>query len=53
MLADEARRLRELLAAPADLPRHLVGVPSCLHKYEPLFRDSATQLPVANADASA
>jgi hypothetical protein len=21
-----------------DVPAHLVGVPRCLHKYEPLFR---------------
>jgi hypothetical protein len=25
-----------------DLPKHLVGVPRCLHKYEPLLRRSAT-----------
>jgi hypothetical protein len=32
-------------------PAHLVGVPACLHKYEPLFRraaeQGATQLPVS------
>jgi hypothetical protein len=25
-----------------DLPGHLVGVPRCLHKYEPLLRRSET-----------
>ena len=26
------------LVTPPQLPPHLVGVPSCLHKYEPLLR---------------
>lgn len=34
--------------ATADLPGHLVGIPRCLHKYEPLFRRAdAEQTPLA------
>ena len=53
MLATEARALRDLSAAPAQLPQHLAGLPSCLHKYEPLFREPGVSLPVAGADAAA
>ena len=53
MLAAEARGLRELAEPPAGLPPHLAGLPACLHKYEPLFREPATTLPVAGADAAA
>jgi hypothetical protein len=28
------------LVTPPQLPPHLVGVPNCLHKYEPLLRRS-------------
>lgn len=52
-LAAEARALRQLAAAPPKLPAHLAGVPPCLHKYEPLFREPAVSLPVAEADAAA
>lgn len=33
-------QLSELVAlvTPPELPPHLVGVPNCLHKYEPLLR---------------
>jgi hypothetical protein len=53
VLATEARALRELAAPRVELPSHLTGVPPCLHKYEPLFRDPGVSLPVAGADAPA
>lgn len=31
-----------LITPGTDLPTHLVGVPRCLHKYEPLLRRSET-----------
>jgi hypothetical protein len=35
------QELLALVTPPAaDLPAHLVGVPRCLHKYEPLLRRS-------------
>ena len=53
MLAAEARALRDLATPPLELPPHLAGVPPCLHKYEPLFREPGVSLPVAEADAAA
>ena len=53
MLAAEARALRDLAAPPPELPPHLTGLPPCLHKYEPLFREPGVSLPVAQADATA
>jgi hypothetical protein len=53
VLAAEARALRDLAAPHPELPPHLTGVPPCLHKYEPLFREPGVSLPVAEADAAA
>jgi hypothetical protein len=53
VLASEARALRDLAAPRPELPPHLTGVPPCLHKYEPLFREPGVALPVAEADATA
>lgn len=53
MLAAEARALRELAAPRVEPPAHLAGVPPCLHKYEPLFREPGVSLPVAQAGAAA
>ena len=33
-----AAELRAIEDPTAGLPEHLVGLPPCLHKYEPLFR---------------
>jgi hypothetical protein len=50
VLAAEARALQNHLATMRpQLPAHLDGVPACLHKYEPLFREPATPLPVAQS----
>lgn len=35
-----------------DVPEHLVGVPRCLHKYEPLFRRDARDEPQLTAPAA-
>ena len=52
MLASDARALRELAGPARSLPPHLVGIPPCLHKYEPLLRESAPiPLPIAQAPA--
>jgi hypothetical protein len=53
VLATDARALRELATPRPELPPHLSGLPRCLHKYEPLFRDPGLSLPVAEADAAA
>lgn len=36
-----------------DVPAHLAGVPRCLHKYEPLFRQPETTDTDAKASAVA
>lgn len=49
-----AAELRAIESPGAGLPDHLLGVPPCLHKYEPLFRAAtadATPLPVASSSA--
>ncbi len=38
-----AAELRSLLPAAEPVAPHLAGVPECLHKYEPLFRDGQGQ----------
>jgi hypothetical protein len=38
-LAAELRAIETPLVP--NVPEHLVGVPACLHKYEPLFRGAA------------
>jgi hypothetical protein len=53
VLSAEARQLRDLAAPQPGRPPHLAGVPPCLHKYEPLFREPALSSPVAEADAAA
>jgi hypothetical protein len=43
------------LVTPPTVPEHLVGVPRCLHKYEPLLRRSFAQReaqPVASTPPS-
>lgn len=39
-LAGEINEVRALAAPRLDVPPHLAGVPECLHKYEPLLRQS-------------
>jgi hypothetical protein len=53
VLAAEARALRDLATPRPELPPHLTGIPPCLHKYEPLFREPVLTLPVVEADAAA
>jgi hypothetical protein len=40
--AAEIRAVNGLTKPNLRLPEHLVGVPTCLHKYEPLFRRGTT-----------
>jgi hypothetical protein len=47
----ELARLEGKAVAPA--PAHLAGVPSCLHKYEPLFRRAAGGSEAAAAEREA
>jgi hypothetical protein len=42
-----------LTPARSDLPGHLVGVPRCLHKYEPLLRRKEAGADEAQAVVSA
>jgi hypothetical protein len=39
-LAAEIREVRALGSRDLQVPAHLAGVPECLHKYEPLLRQS-------------
>ena len=53
MLAEERRRLLNLgpqgLVEP--LPDHLVGVPRCLHKYEPMLERAWIERQAAAAES--
>ena len=54
MLNKELRDVRELGLPPAalELPRHLAGLPECLHKSGPLFAEQLRE-PPAPEEASA
>jgi len=51
VLAQDAKRLSAIAAQPAGVPPHLAGIPSCLHKYEPLFRTALAPVEPAEAQA--
>jgi hypothetical protein len=48
--AAELRDLQERLNPAAQVPEHLAGVPTCLHKYEPLFRRASSETPLPVSD---